>query len=67
MAEYSEICAELGDSESGRRHRLELGRLYAEELNQVSDAVAEYRVVLSHDPKNAIAVRLGSPIADVMT
>jgi tetratricopeptide (TPR) repeat protein len=57
VAEYSEICAELGDGPTALTHRLELARLYAEELNQVSDAIAEYRLVLARDPKNAAAAR----------
>jgi tetratricopeptide (TPR) repeat protein len=57
VADYSEICAELAEGPTAIPHRLELARLYAEELNQVSDAIAEFRVVLARDAKNAVAAR----------
>jgi len=64
LAEYSEICAELGEGQTALRHRLELARLYAEEANQVPDAIAEYRLVLARDSKNAVAARA---LADLLT
>src|SRR5262249_42156671 len=38
-------------------HRLALARVYAEELDQLGDAVAEYEAVLAADEKNAPATR----------
>jgi tetratricopeptide (TPR) repeat protein len=56
-AEYAEVCAELPDGPAATRHRLELGRIYAEELDRVGDAIVAYQAVLDRDPTNAAAVQ----------
>jgi tetratricopeptide (TPR) repeat protein len=57
-ADYVEIAEEV-ERDAGAAaavpHRLALARAYAEELNQLGDAVAEYEAVLRADEKNAAA------------
>jgi tetratricopeptide (TPR) repeat protein len=55
-ADYVEIAEEIGGDAGAAAavpHRLALARVYAEELNQLGDAIAEYETVLSVDEKNA--------------
>ena len=46
-AEYGEVIGGIADPVSRARHRLELGRIHAEELNQDEPAIAEYQQVLA--------------------
>jgi tetratricopeptide (TPR) repeat protein len=54
-ADYVELVGEGGAG--ALPHRLALGRVYAEELNQLGDAVTEYEAVLAADAKNEAASR----------
>ncbi|HSZ84193.1 MAG TPA: hypothetical protein VLA14_18035, partial [Polyangia bacterium] len=55
-ADYVELADELGAA-GAVPLRLALARVYAEELDQTDDAVAEYEAVLAIDEKNLIASR----------
>jgi tetratricopeptide (TPR) repeat protein len=48
--EYGEIIKAVADPVARARHLLELGRIYAEELNQVEPAIAEYQRALATAP-----------------
>jgi tetratricopeptide (TPR) repeat protein len=57
-ADYVEIVEEVtrdADAAAAVPHRLALARVYAEELDQLADAVLEYEAVLAVDEKNAAA------------
>ena len=59
-ADYVEIADEVtrdAGAAAAVPHRLALARVYAEELDQLGDAVAEYEAVLAADEKNAAATR----------
>jgi tetratricopeptide (TPR) repeat protein len=56
-ADYALICGELGDGPSAVTHRLELGRIHAEELKQPDEAITQYRAVLALDGSNGRAAR----------
>jgi len=56
-AEYGEVCAELADAPEATRHRLELARIYAEELDDVAAAINTYQAVLDRDPGHGRAAR----------
>ena len=51
--EYAEIIKALTDPAARARHLLELGRIHAEELNQVEPAIAEYQRALAAAPEGA--------------
>ncbi len=53
-AEYAEIVKDVADLTSRARHLLELGRIYAEELNQAEPAIAEYQRVIATAPEGAV-------------
>jgi tetratricopeptide (TPR) repeat protein len=63
-ADYVELADEVaaapgeggqGDGAAAVPHRLALARVYAEELDRLSDAIAEYEAVLALDEKNQVA------------
>jgi golgin subfamily B member 1 len=60
-ADYAELVAEVSVAEGGAvaavPHRLALARLYAEELDQLDDAIIEYDAVCAADEKNQPASR----------
>jgi golgin subfamily B member 1 len=60
-ADYLELAEEIGAGPGGAAAalpmRVALARLYGEELDQLSDAVAEYEAVLALDATNAAATR----------
>jgi tetratricopeptide (TPR) repeat protein len=49
-SEYGEIIKGVADPVARARHLLELGRIHAEELNQVEPAIAEYQRALATAP-----------------
>ena len=51
--EYAEIVKGIAEPVSRARHLVELGRIYAEELNQVEPAIAEYQRALAAAPEGA--------------
>ncbi len=55
-ADYVELADELGAA-GAVPLRLALARVYAEELNQIGDAVVEYEAVLAVDGKSLVASR----------
>jgi tetratricopeptide (TPR) repeat protein len=59
-ADYAELIEELARERGATAAvplRLALARLQAEELNQLTDAAAEYEAVLAIDPKSTAAAR----------
>jgi golgin subfamily B member 1 len=59
-SDYAEIVAGLANPAARARHTLELGRVYAEELNQYEPAIATYQAVLDLQP----ADQVGQPARD---
>ncbi len=58
-ADYVELIEEAGkqDRAAAVSHRVALGRLYAEELDRIPEAIAEYEAVLAADAANLTAAR----------
>jgi golgin subfamily B member 1 len=60
-ADYAEIITEVAAGPGGAAaavpHRLALARLYADELDQLGDAIAEHEAVLAVDANNEPAAR----------
>ena len=59
--EYAEIIKGIAEPTSQARHVLELGRIYAEELNQYEPAIAEYQRVLVLAPQGAAGRSIREP------
>ena len=60
-AEYGEIIKTIADPAVRGPHLLELGRIYAEELNQYEPAIAEYQRALEIAPSGAAGRAIREP------
>lgn len=68
--EYADLIKGLTDPAARARHLLELGRIHAEELNQVEPAIAEYQRALAAAPEGgagrALRASARAALADLL-
>ncbi|HEY2904103.1 MAG TPA: tetratricopeptide repeat protein, partial [Polyangia bacterium] len=56
VVDYTEIAVGLGRAATAARHWAEIGRIYADELEQADNAIGSYQQVLAIDPAHPAAL-----------